>query len=574
MVSFNKEELQVRKNFEIFIWIKGQIRPFILSFIMIIVLNSILSLCGVGMAVLSKNLIDSASAGDRSRMINVIIAFAAIILLQVGLQMVISPMTAGLQEKLSNRIRRGTFAHIITSEWEDFSRYHSGELLTRLTRDIGMMVNIIVNSIPGIFSFGVGLLAAFGTLFIYEPVLALFAFVLGPAALLLSRLFGRRIKKFHVEMQESEGAYRSFIHESIQNLLIIKAFGLEEKTIGKIGRLQNNMVNLVLGRSRVSAATNSVLSIGYWLGYFFAFGWGVLRLSDGEASFGTLAAFLQLVGQIHGPFIGLAYTYPRLVSAMASAGRLMEIEGMKTEARDYEAKKWPSAGIVFEDVSFFYEEEKPVLKEVSAEIKPGETIALMGPSGDGKTTLIRLILSFIKPRRGRVFFENAHGEYMEACAASRLLVSYVPQGNTLFSGTISENLRLGYPGASEVELKAAAVGACAWEFIEKLPEGLNTIIGERGLGLSEGQAQRIAIARALLHKAPVLILDEATSALDAETEKRVLLAIKGLSNTPTCIVITHRPSALEICSRVMRLQEGRLVECGGGAIEAAASQEV
>ena len=564
----------MRKNIEVIKWMAEQIRPFIWSFIIIIILGSILSLCGVGMAILSKNLIDAATLGEKSKMLQTVILFGIVILVEVGLQMFLSPMTSRLQEKLSNNIRQKSFAHILRSDWRDYSKYHSGDLLTRMTRDIGMMVSVIVNSIPNIVALGVGLIAAFITLFYYEPVLALLAFVLGPAAILLSRVFGRRIKKFHIEMQESEGEYRSFIHESIQNLLIVKAFGLEEKHISQIGGLQSHMVDLVFRRSRMSAATNTILSIGYWLGYFLAFGWGILRLADGQASFGTLAAFLQLVGQVHGPFIGLAYTYPKIVSAMASTGRLMEIEDMRIEDIVEQVPCWNSVGIKLHEVSFTYDYEKQVLDNTSIEIKPGEVIALMGASGDGKTTFVRLLLSFIKPQSGDIHFINSDNEEIIASAASRSLISYVPQGNTLFSGTIEDNMRIGYPNATDSEIEAALIGAYAWEFIEELAEGIKTVIGEKGLGLSEGQAQRIAIARALLRKAPILILDEATSALDMETEKRVLQTISSLAHTPTCIVITHRPSALEICQRVMRIKEGQIIECRNGVIEAAASEAV
>jgi ATP-binding cassette, subfamily B, bacterial len=563
----------MRKNLEVIKWMAGLARPFILPFTVIIFLEAILSLCGVGMAILSKNLIDSATGGQSQRMIWIIIIYGIIILLQIGFQIILSPLSAKTQERMSNNLRQRAFAHIMRSEWRDFSKYHSGDVLTRMTRDIGMMMNILTSVIPSIVSLGVGLLAAFITMYFYEPVLAVLGFVLGPAAVLFSRVFGRKIKKFHNQMQETEGSYRSFMGESIQNLLIVKSFCLEERNVKRIDNLQGEMVDLVFKRSRLSAATNSVLGLGYWIGYFLAFGFGILKLSQGTASFGTLTAFLQLVGQIQGPFIGLAYTYPRLVSAMASAGRLMELEEMGLEELSVEAPNWSSAGIKFENVSFSYDDEKTVLEDVSFEIPEGETVALMGPSGDGKTTIIRLILSFIKPQGGRVSFTNSSGVEIEAGASSRSLISYVPQGNTLFSGTIEENLRMGSPEATEEELREALQGACALEFVEGLSGGLNTVIGEKGLGLSEGQAQRLSIARALLRKAPILILDEATSSLDMETEKKVLRTIGELKPSPTCVVITHRATALEICSRVFKIKNGQLLEYASGAIEAAASEE-
>jgi ABC-type multidrug transport system fused ATPase/permease subunit len=338
-----------------------------------------------------------------------------------------------------------------------------------------------------------------------------------------------------------------------------------------MGSIQDGMVNLAFKKSRISSAANGVLNLGYWAGYFLALGWGILKLSAGAASFGTLTAFLQLVGQIQGPFIGLAYTYPKIISAMASAGRLMELENIRVEDTGENTPSWSAAGIKFSHVSFSYENEKEVLKDVSFQIPRGRTAALVGPSGHGKTTIVRLLLSFIKPERGRVCFMGPGGDEITAGPSTRSMISYVPQGNTLFSGTIAENLLWGYPEASAEDMREALERACALEFVEGLPDGINTVIGEKGLGLSEGQAQRLAIARALIRKAPVLILDEATSALDIDTEGKILKSVAALDPSPACLIITHRATALEICSRVFRIEDGHLAECHPGAIEAAAS---
>jgi len=269
-------------------------------------------------------------------------------------------------------------------------------------------------------------------------------------------------------------------------------------------------------------------------------------------TFGTMTAFLQLVGQVQGPLFGFAQSLPSAVAVTASAGRLMELEELPVEIRDEEQSGISNPGILVEEVSFGYKEDTAVLDRFSMEVRPGEVVALVGPSGDGKTTLLRLLLALVSPSQGKVLITGGPSQ-VEISPATRRLFSFVPQGNTVFSGSIEENLRMGDPDATLEEIEACAEMACAWDFISELPEGMATIIGERGIGLSEGQAQRLAIARGLLRKAPILLLDEVTSALDVETEARVLKAICNSTPSRTCVVVTHRPSVSEVCDRIYEM---------------------
>lgn len=558
------------KNFlNISKWILGQIRPFILSLISIITLGAVLSLANVGLAVSSKLLLDSATEGNLSKVFLVVSLYLGIIITVISVQRIISIMSARTIELISNKIRQNIYEHILISSWVDLSKYHSGDIVTRMTRDIGILSNVLVNVILGMFSLGVQLIVAFFVLLSFEPALAVAVFVLGPAGILFSRYFGRKLKKFHKKLQETEGEYRSFIHESIQNLLVVKSFCLEKRYIQYIDDLQNERLGWVLQKSKASSNANTVLSSGYWLGYFITFIWGAYLIYKGTATFGTFTAFIQLVGQVQGPFEGLAYKFPQLISAAASAERLMEIDMLDIEEKIEIAADCIDGGIVFENVVFKYEYTKPVMDRVSFNIYPGEIAALIGGSGEGKTTIIRLVLSLIYPEFGCIYFTGKKGERIKCCPSTRRLLSYVPQGNTLFSGTIRENLYLGNPEADEFELIKALSEASAWDFVEELPYGMETVIGEHGIGLSEGQAQRIAIARALLRKAPILILDEATSALDIDTEVRVLEAIKALDHKPTCIIITHRKSVMEMCSKVLKLEDGKI---NGSSFEAISNQ--
>ena len=551
---------EIQKMWRALGWIKPEIRPFLPGLVVILLINVLGALMGVATAIASKNMVDYAVA-DRLNMAGLAAAiFAGLIIMNLLMRVWESLLSVRIMESFSNVMRQRFFKRLLETEWLPISAYHSGDLLTRLTSDVNKITNCIVSVIPGIFALGVQLVASFLTLMYYEPKLAILAFIMGPSSVVFSRIWGRKLKYLHVKVQESESSYRSYIQEAIQNFIIIKSFRLERHNYNAIQGLHENRMKWILQRNHLTLAANNVIGVGYWAGYFLAFGWGAVRLSQKAISFGTLTAFLQLVQQVQGPFSGLAGTYPQIIAMSASAGRLMELETMQMEKTVEPVPELRDVGISFRQVSFYYTEGKPVLDKITTEIFPGQLVALVGSSGEGKTTLIRLLLALLRPFEGEVCFTNALGGRYEVSAATRDWVTYVPQGNTLFSGTIANNLRSGKPDATQAEMEKAARAACAWSFIEELPHGLNTIIGENGHGLSEGQAQRIAIARAFLKKAPVMILDEATSALDTETEMNVLSAIKDVSHNCTCLVITHRQSALRICSRVLRIREGKLTE--------------
>jgi ABC-type multidrug transport system fused ATPase/permease subunit len=333
---------------------------------------------------------------------------------------------------------------------------------------------------------------------------------------------------------------------------------MEERSTEKVGDLQKERLLWINKRSKTGAAANTVISLGYWAGYFMAFVWGALKLADKTGTYGTMTVFLQLVNQIQSPFLGLSYMIPQVISAMASAGRLIELENFNKEVPGEYVDIPPGAGIKLKELSFSYDKEENVLNEASMEAGPGEIVALVGPSGEGKTTVLRLLLALMKPDTGEITCYDTAGHEYQVSSSLRKWFSYVPQGNTLFSGTIAENLRSGYPEANEEEMRNALEAACAWDFVGKLPEGLNTVIGEKAHGLSEGQAQRIAIARAFLRKAPIIILDEATSALNIEIEERLLKNIRSHEKNHTCIMITHRRTSLDICDKVYRIDEGKL----------------
>lgn len=526
---------------------------------LIVLSGIVLSLNNVLFSVVIKIMLDCAQQGRMDGLKIPMLAFAGLLLIQAGIGSFQSVKQATLCVSISSRIRENIYKSLAGSEWQSYSSFHSDDILTRLTSDGDLVASALVNTVPGMISLIVNVAAAMAVLFAYEPMLALCSFVLGPVGVLLSRIWGARIKKYHKSFQESESSSRERLHEYLQNILIVKAFNLEFPSRERLKQANAKRLEFAGAKAKTSACANIVLYISYALGYCLALCWGSWRMavSHGTYSFGTFSAFLQLVNQIQGPFSGLAGTLSVLIASLASAERLRELDGIRREAYEPLPVEPAVFGFRFKNVSFSYGTHA-VLSGADCEIEPGAVTAVVGPSGEGKTTLLRLILSILKPESGSIFVTGSGGKPLYSAGAGiRRQIAYVPQGNTLFSGTIRENLLLARPAATKIEIISALRSACAWNFVERLPQKIDSKIGEHGLSLSEGQAQRIAIARALLRKSPILVLDEATSALDAETECAVLRAIRR--RRQTCILVTHREEPLRICDKILRI--------GGGAIE-------
>ena len=557
-----------------FRWLTSKMKGFILSLIAISALDSLSSLLSIGMAIVSKNLIDSATSNQFDNAISSSFIFVAIIIFNMLINGFTSIKATEIHEKISNKMRSELFLRLSKLQWLDLSKYHSEDILTRMTSDIGTIVSLITDTIPGVLSLIILIAGSMISIMAFDSTLGIMTFLLGPLALLLSRLFSDKLKTLHIKIQESESSCRSFMQECIYNMTIIKAFCVEKQATNNINKLQKNKLSWTLRRSRLSIFSNTFLTLSFEAGYLLAFFWGAFRLSQNIITFGTFSAFLQLVGKVQGPFLSLAYALPQIIAAAASSGRLRELEALNYENSDVFIPRIKSAGIKLENVTFRYERDKVVLNNLSLDIKPGEIIGIIGRSGEGKTTLIRLLLSLIKPDLGNAYITTMDREKYEINTSSRHLISYIPQGNTLFSGTITDNLRIGSPDANDNELELAARAACAWEFINSLEDGLNTFVGEGGYGLSEGQLQRITIARAILKKSPILILDEATSALDTDTELHVLTSIKNLSPKRTCIIVTHRDKSLEICDKVFKLDGGCIIDCSNDSASCCSSQAV
>lgn len=538
-------------------WLMQYAKPYLGRISLTMLLDLLVTVSTLVMVQISKEIIDNATI--HNGFVSLIVIYIAIMLGVQMLDVISALLSTMLNERFSFGIRKQIYEKIINSHWMDVKKYHTGDLMTRLTSDAGNIADGIVGTIPSIIQLAIELILVFFTLFSYSRLLAVFALMVAPVAALSSWWLGKKLKKLQIKVQESEASYRSFLQESLANLLIVKAFANEEYATDRLVELRENRFYWVFKKTKMGLVSSTVMSLSFQLGYIAAFTYGVLQISRQVITYGTMSVFLTLVNRVQSPVMGLAQQIPRVVSILASAGRIMELQNLPLEEKLPEGMDADEVGVKVEHLTFGYANDT-VLEDVSFQIQPGEFVAIIGESGIGKTTLVRIIMSFMSNIQGKVTFYNNNGEEERANAGSRSFIAYVPQGNTLFSGTIRENIRMGKLDATDEEMWEALRLSSGYEFVQELPQGLDTVIGERGHGLSEGQAQRIAIARAFIRRAPFLVLDEATSALDEGTELSVLKGLQQLQPRPTCLIITHRQSILKYCDREIKIEQKRTVE--------------
>ena len=547
----------IKKDIRTLVWIFNKTKSSLPLVGITALLSAIMSGISVYSAIISKSLIDASTSGNMNSVMKWLMIMGGVFFLQTTINSMNSLVSTYSSTRLFQSLQKQLYEKITNSEWIELSKYHSANLLTRLNSDVKVVSHLITSTLVSIVSLGVTLGTAFLTLFYLDKNIAIYTIIFAPLFIILSRFYGRKVKHIYHEAQDLNIKYTSFIQESIQNLMIIKAFCHEDKNFESLNVLQQERLNLNLKSTKFKLSSNVLFQVLSYILYFFIFGTSVIKLTRGLITFGTLTATLQLYNRVSGPISGLAGVLPSIIRSIAAAERLIEIENFTSESNKSELVVIVKPTIEFKNVSFQYSKKEAVLQNLSFKINPGEIVGLIGPSGSGKTTVIKLLLSLLHPDSGDILISNQDGVY-SLNNQHRNLISYVPQGNTLFSGTIRENISFGVNEANEKQIIRAAKQACAWEFIQNLDYQLDTIIGEKGLGLSEGQAQRIAIARAFLKLSPILILDEATSALDETTELKIINEVHRLSHRPTCLIITHRPIALEICDRVFSLNQNKL----------------
>ena len=463
--------------------------------------------------------------------------------------------------RAQNRMQQRMLDRILRSEWHGRERMHSGDVLNRLESDVNTVVDFLTETIPNTLSVLTMFLGAFFYLFSMDKVLSIVIVIMIPIFLAFSKIYMSKMRFLTRQVRNSDSQVQSVLQETIQHRMLIKTLEAVEATVNRLENTQRELRDRVMMRTRFNVLSNFFLNFGFALGYLVAFLWAALRMGAGTLTFGGMTAFLQLVNKIQTPARNLTKLAPAFVSVFTAAERLMELEENPLEDQGTPVFMPSPCGIRLEDISYGYDKDelsdsthfhnRNVINHLSFDFRPGSCTAILGETGAGKTTLIRLILALLRPQEGRIAIYSA--EKSETLTPRhRCNFVYVPQGNTLLSGTIRENLRLGKLDATDEEMKAALHQSCA-DFVMELPQGLDTLCSELGGGLSEGQAQRISIARSLLRNRSIMLFDEATSALDPETERQLLQNLLS-SHDKTIIFITHRPAVIEYCDQTLKIE--------------------
>ncbi|MBQ8355624.1 MAG: ABC transporter ATP-binding protein [Oscillospiraceae bacterium] len=507
-------------------------------------------------AIITKNLIASIISLDMDRLLPMVVLMVLCAALSVLFQSGAARYSARLSTTMHQEIQKLTFDRLVHGDWMAVRRFPTGDLLSRFSGDIGNIASCAMTFLPNVIVQLFTVLVTLGIIFYYDPIMALICLVSTPVLFLASRTLLRRQHAFNRRLRIVNSGMTAFQAETFRNIDTLKGFGIESAVSGQLEDWQKKEREMILEHNAFTIRTSALLSSMGTLVQYAAMGYCIWRLWQGHMILDTMTFFLQQRGTLQNAFSGLVGQIPRLLGGSVAAERIRELTDLPQDPDSTDELPTPWCRIRLENVSAAYEDGVKVLEDITLEAGPGEVIALVGPSGEGKTTLLRLLLGLMQPLGGNMELTDARGTVHTLGTRTRRYFSYVPQGNTLLAGSIADNLRLVDPNASDEQIIAALEGACAWDFVSQMPGGIHARLGEGGLGLSEGQAQRIAIARALMRKAPAMLLDEITSALDMETEQRVLSYLMNLG--VTCIVSTHRPSVLTMCTRAYRVEDGHI----------------
>lgn len=557
----------LQKAFFELCWIYKLMRRYSKAICFSTFLALLVTLIGLFLTTLTQGLVDGIVAGEWGKILRAGGIYIGVGAINVACSMISQRFSGVVNAKVRTELSKMTYEKILHADWETIIRHHSGDLMTRMQEDIGTVAGSTVGWIPSVLAQGVQCVLAVCIILYYDFSMLAMVVVVAPIILIGSRIFLGKMYVSNQEQRKISSEIMSSYKESFQHLQSIKSFDLLDFFVDKMGKQQERREKIDLDVNKYSVASWAVMYSSGQLAAAICLGWAVYHVLTGVISIGSMTMLMLLAMNVAGNFKTLIQLIPSAINTIASSERLrslLELPEEHLENKDAYEEMLADGGegisLYMNNMNFSYQNGKQVFNQVQCKVEAGEIVAFVGPSGEGKTTMLRILLGIIQAE-GDCTLKSAHYE-LPVSIASRKLMAYVPQGNTMLNGTIAENLRMLKPDATDEEIVTALKEACAWEFVEKLPGGINHSIGESGIGFSEGQNQRLAIARALMCKTPLLLLDEATSALDVATERRVLAnLVKGVQKR-TCILTTHRPSVLSMCDRVYRIADQKVREIG------------
>lgn len=551
-------------------WMYGYAKKY-WSMILFYIVTGLISI-GIGLcgSVASKYLVDAITGQSEYR----ILLVAAIVILAAMISIIVNAATSRIGTKITLKVNReiqlDVYEKILNIDWESISQYHSGDIVNRFSTDAGTVSGSVISLIPSFVTKAVQFAGILCIILYYDATMALLALIAAPITLIVSKKLTKKMREYNKRKLIINSQMMAFNQESFSNIQSIKGFSLNKIFKKRLIDVQDRYINMSLDYNKFTIYTSLFMSSVGLLTTYACLGWGLYRLKMGFITYGTVTMFIQLASSLSSTFSTLVSIVPSAISATTSAGRIMEIINMPEEISAYEEEAGKienetiqnGISIRMNNVTFKYKSGGNVLENAYISANPNEIVGLVGHSGGGKTTIIRIMLGLANIKEGEGYIEDCEGLKIPFSPSARRFMSYVPQGNTIFAGTVADNMRMVKPDATDEEIIIALKEACAYDFIGKLPDGINSVIGEKGTGFSEGQNQRLSIARALLSDTPIMLLDEATSALDPDTEKRLLANIVSSATNRTCILTTHRLSVLSQCDRVYRVSDSNVTEVG------------